>query len=104
MSTEVNNFVAALYVARSESVKRLQNISLCPRTTPPNCVSDSTWHQGLILFSNVNGSNVVIQQNPALPGVCFCFFCFCFVITFNPSGQSGTNDTFTFCDTGGFVF
>src|SRR3569833_2595006 len=35
MSTEVNNFVAAHNVARSESVKRLQNISLCPSTAPP---------------------------------------------------------------------
>src|SRR3569832_2847938 len=68
MSTEVNNFVAAIYVARSESVKRLQYISLCPSATPPNCVSGSNyWHQGWILFSNVNGTNVVIQQNTALP-------------------------------------
>jgi len=103
MSTEVNNFVAALYVARSESVKRLQNISLCPSTTPPNCVSDSTWHQGWILFSNVNGTNVVIQQNPALPGDRFRITSNRNVITFNPSGQSGTNDTFTFCDTGGIA-
>src|SRR3569832_1908069 len=57
MSTEVNNFVVALYVARSESVFRLQYICLFPNTTPPKNKNNNTWHQGWILFSNVNGTN-----------------------------------------------
>jgi len=47
MSTEVNTFVASLYLARSESVKRLRNVSLCPVKPDGDCDPTSQdWEQG----------------------------------------------------------
>src|SRR3569832_2387550 len=100
LNKKVKNFVAALYVARCESVMRQQKNNQRPSATPPTCASNNNWHQGWSLYSNVNGTNEVIQQNPPLPGDRFVITSGRNVITFNPRGQSGTNDTFTICDTG----
>ncbi len=47
MSTEVNTFVASLYLARSEAVKRLQNVRLCPTANFSSCTGDTDWQGGL---------------------------------------------------------
>lgn len=72
MSTEVNNFVASLYVARSEAVKRLHNVGVCPSTNGTSCTS-SQWQGGWLIFEDTNDSNSytegdrVLQQFAALP-------------------------------------
>lgn len=107
MSTEVNTFMASLYLARSEAVKRLQNVKVCPTTDYSTC-SGTDWEPGWMVFLDinddgvVNGSDAVLQQNPALPAR--------FRIIgdigrpyaeFQPTGQAGGfNNTFEFCDTG----
>lgn len=106
MSTEVNNFVASLYVARSEAVKQLRNVRLCPSTDGDSCTTN--WHQGWMVYAEVNGNNTfdagtdqIIQQNSALPSR-FQISSGRSVIVFQPNGQSGGSpDTFIFCDTGG---
>lgn len=107
MSTEVNYFVASLYLARSESVKRLRSARLCPTTDGTSCVNNSNWHQGWMVFADTNGNNLfdngvdtVLQQNPALPSR-FQVTGNRNVIAFQPNGQSaGSNGTFCFRDTG----
>jgi len=109
MSSEVNAFVASLHLARSEAVKRLHNVKLCPTTDFATCSGDTNWEPGWMVFLDTNDdgevdtdSDVVLQQNPALPSR--------FRIVgdrgrleteFQPTGQAGgSNNTFQFCDTG----
>ena len=109
MSTEVNTFIASLYLARSEAVKRLHNVKICPTIDYISCTGDAEWEPGWMVFLDVDddgsvdaGTDVVLQQNPALPKR--------FRIIgdrgrpnaeFQPTGQAGgSNNTFEFCDTG----
>ncbi len=109
MSTEVNTFIASLYLARSEAVKRLHNVKVCPTNDYLSCTGNTDWEPGWMVFLDVDdngsvdaGTDVVLQQNPALPER--------FRIIgdrgrpdaeFQPTGQAGgSNNTFEFCDTG----
>lgn len=104
MSTEVNNFMASLYFARSEAVKRLQNVKLCPANASYTECTGTQWHSGWILFVDLdnddkvtNGTDVVIQQNPPIPQLEITSGRS--EVVFTPTGSTaGTNDTFTFCD------
>jgi type IV fimbrial biogenesis protein FimT len=116
MSTEVNTFTASLYLARSEAVKRVQNVKICPTTDYQQCTGGTIWggtdsqdaHIGWMVFQDVNDNAVVdidtdtlLQQNPPLPPR--------FQIigdagrpdaVFQATGQAGgSNNTFVFCDT-----
>ena len=59
MSTEVNTLVGALYLARSEAVKRLQNVVVCPTTDSVNCAPATDWTPGWMVFSDPNNNGVV---------------------------------------------
>jgi hypothetical protein len=50
---EVNTFVHALYLARSEAIKRNGVVSLCPSRDGDLCAAAGTpWHSGWIVFVN----------------------------------------------------
>jgi type IV fimbrial biogenesis protein FimT len=106
MSAEVNTFVASLHLARSEAVKRMQNVSLCPVDDSGNCdASSEDWEQGWKVYytDNATGTDVVLQQNPTLPNR-FKIIGNQNTFAYSPTGQlfnSGSNGTYTFCDTGG---
>jgi len=115
MTTELNTLVASMYLARSEAVKRLQNVKVCPaNTTFTGCTGRNAWESGWMVFVDVNnddtvtnGTDVVLQQNPALPDTNR------FKITgdpsrpkavFSPNGQAAnSNNTISFCDADGVV-
>lgn len=103
MSTEVNNFIAALYVARSEAVKRLRDVSLCPTTTGTSCAASTDWAQGWMVYADIDNSNdfspgdVVIQQNSKMPFNNIGNITF---VTFNSRGSSNAG-SFSFTDTNG---
>ena len=109
MSAAVNTFIASLHLARSEAVKRVEDVKVCPTTDFINCSGDTVWEPGWMVFLDLNdngsvdhGSDVILQQAPALPER--------FRIigsagrseaVFQTTGQSaGSNNTFKFCDTG----
>lgn len=110
MSTEVNAFMAALYLARSEAVKRVQNVKICPANADFSaCTGSTDWEGGWMVFVDaaddgvvISGIDTVLEQNPALParfqiigGIGRA------AAIFRPDGQAaGSNNTFTFCDTG----
>jgi type IV fimbrial biogenesis protein FimT len=104
MSGEVNRFVAALQLARSEAVKRGRRLVLCPRKQQRVCGRDADWENGWLLFTSDNREREVdeplILEAPPLAG---------FIkmrsgnhrkrIVYQPDGSSGgTNSSFTFCD------
>lgn len=109
LTAEVNDFVTALNLARSEAIKRNRPASLCKGSTGAACVTGTSgWEQGWIVFVNndndspaaVDSGEEIVRVFPALDGdntlrgnanvVNY--------LTYRPSGSSNTNGTFTLCD------
>lgn len=100
MTTEVNTFVASLYLARSEAVKRLNNVRLCPVDSVGKCdPSSNNWEQGWkVYYTDASGNEVALQQNPALPKR-FAINGNQSSIVYNPRGQANAG-SYLFCDSG----
>ena len=79
LSTQTNEFLAALSLARSEAIKRGVRVSLCKSADGANCITSGGYQQGWIVFvdsSNppgattptVDAGEVVLRVYAALPG------------------------------------
>lgn len=105
MSTEVNSFIGSLYLARSEAVKRLQNVNICAVDASGNCdASQTDWAHGWkVYYINLaTGNPVTLQQNPALPSR-FTVNANQSAFAYDPTGKltsATANGTYIFCDTG----
>lgn len=106
MSTEVNTFVASLHLARSEAVKRIQNVGLCPTTDFTSCADSTEWNIGWLVYANNDSTpgydpsagDEILQRNPGLPSR-FTINGSQDFITYNPVGQVNAGN-YKFCDTG----
>jgi type IV fimbrial biogenesis protein FimT len=100
MSSEVNTFAASLYLARSEAVKRLDNVRLCPVDPDGDCNPTSkNWEQGWkVYYTDASGGQITLQQNPTLPNR-FIINGNQSKIVYNPRGQANAG-SYIFCDTG----
>jgi type IV fimbrial biogenesis protein FimT len=107
---EVNQFVQAIYLARSEAIKRNGVVSLCPSVDGEFCGPPGTaWQSGWIVFVNLD------RDSPALrdPGEELLRVYEAWpngdvvanraTLSFRPFGQMGVNGTFAFCDERGTV-
>ena len=52
VQTEASAFVGDLILARTEAVKRGQNVSVCVSSDGTNCLTTNTWQSGWIVFSD----------------------------------------------------
>jgi type IV fimbrial biogenesis protein FimT len=101
---EVNLFVTALHLARSEAVKHGRRVVLCPSMDKVNCGNSSAWSYGWILFASDNreretGEALLQSGNPLSAGVILHASNYRKRIMFQPDGSSGgSNSSFTFCD------
>lgn len=102
---EVNQFVQAVYLARSEAIKRNGVVSLCPSQDGEWCAALGTpWHRGWLIFVNRDHDSPAVRDageellrvyaswergavNANRP-----------TLSFRPFGQVGVTATFTFCD------
>jgi type IV fimbrial biogenesis protein FimT len=101
---EVNQFVHAVYVARSEAIKRNGVVSLCPSRNGATCTPGAQWTTGWLLFVNLDRDSPAardagepllrvyerwdaghIRSNRS-------------TLSFRPFGQMGVTATVTFCD------
>jgi type IV fimbrial biogenesis protein FimT len=104
MVTEVNWFVAALQLARSEAVKHGQRVVLCPSADGRECADSAQWKQGWILFASGNREREVDEAllqsgNPLAAGIAMRSGNYRKRIVYQPDGSSGgSNSSFTFCD------
>jgi len=117
MSTEVNTLVGALYLARSEAVKRLQNVVVCPTTDSVNCAPATDWTPGWMVFSDpnnngvVDGSDAILQQDVKLPSRFMATGATSNCVVFSPTGALAScpsgggfgNTTVTFSDCNGIA-
>lgn len=74
MTTNVNDFVTSLNIARSEAAKRGTKVTLCKSKNGNNCANSGDWEQGWILFVDTNDDAVadvgetLLQVHQALTG------------------------------------
>lgn len=102
LTSQSNNMVSALMLARSESIKRKLRVTIRK--------SGTSWADGWIMFAEnpatINGTQdsgeVTINQAGALEGnhTLITTGSFANYITYRPDGRSNTNGSFQFCPPG----
>lgn len=67
--------LSALRTARSEAIKRNDQVVLCKAATPQECTASGGWEQGWLAFHDANGNarldpgeDVVLQRHALPPG------------------------------------
>jgi len=102
---EVNQFIQAVYLARSEAIKRNGVVSLCPSLDGEWCAPSGTpWQRGWLIFVNQDrdspavrdvGEDLLRVYAPWENGAVNANRA---TLSFRPFGQIGVTATFTFCD------
>jgi type IV fimbrial biogenesis protein FimT len=104
MAAEVNQFVTALHLARSEAVKHGLRVVLCPSSDGDNCGSSQEWVNGWLLFASNDrehdADEQLLQTGSSLSsGIRMSSSNHRKRIVYQPDGTSpGTNSSFIFCD------
>ena len=105
---EVNQFIHAIYFARSEAIKRNGVVSLCPSVDGSACGPAGTpWQQGWIVFVNLDRDSPAVRDSgePLLhayaPWASGQVNANRATLSFRSFGQMGVTATFTFCDARG---
>ena len=104
MVSEVNQFVMALQLARSEAVKHGRRVVLCPSRDRVHCGNSQDWPLGWMLFASDDR-----ERDPEEPllqagtlmgtGIDMTSSNYRKRIVYQPDGSSGgSNGSFTFCE------
>ena len=113
--TAINTLVTALHLARSEAIKRITHVGICPSRDGRHCIGrvpgKTAWHFGYLLFVDQNGSDTrdddetVIQYFGAIDRIrIYSGHGGNHVVVYRANGFATlTNDTFEFCDPSGEV-
>jgi type IV fimbrial biogenesis protein FimT len=108
LTTQVNQLFTDLHLARSESIKRSAQVTLCKSNDGATCSTVSDWRDGWIMFVDTNGNEVVdtgetiIRVGQALAaGTTLRYGTSYRYVYFKPDGSAWPNATFTFCDARG---
>jgi len=105
MASEINQFIAALHLARSEAVKHGRRIVLCPSKDGSRCGNSRDWVHGWLLFASEDRERdayeLLLQAgNPLATGIRLQSSNHRKRIVYQQDGSSGgSNTSFTFCDT-----
>jgi type IV fimbrial biogenesis protein FimT len=101
---EVNQFLQAVYLARSEAIKRNGVVSLCPSGNGSTCAPGSNWRTGWLVFVNADRDSPAARD----PGETLLRAYAAWdsghilsnrtTLSFRPYGQMGVTATVTFCD------
>ena len=109
VTTQVNELMVHLHLARSVAITRGQRVLLCKSRDGSHCTGDSLWHEGWIVFVDQNenriadGNEEIIRVQQALTGVTLQArlsgggSSTNNYIGYRPDGFSGKRGTFTFC-------
>lgn len=111
VTTQINDFVSHLALARSTAVKVGRRAALCPSADGVTCLGTSDWHQGWLLFVDENRNSehepaeTVVRATPG-PGNSITLTSGTRKrIVYEPDGSAlgGSNGTYVVCDTGGLA-
>jgi len=100
----VNGFLRGVFLARSESLKRSQAVTICKSSDGSSCTTDGEWHDGWIVFVNSERDHIpmrdagedVIHINQGWQAGTITSNRASY--TFRPHRQSVVNGTIVFCD------
>lgn len=104
-TSEVNLFLQAVYMARSEAIKRNAVVSLCPSRDGVSCAANGTaWDRGWIVFANLDRDSPAVRD--AGEELLYAYPTWTggsvlanrATLSFRAFGQSSVTATFTFCD------
>jgi len=103
----LNAVVGAIQFARSEAIKRAEEIVLCKTGGASKCTSGGGWETGWLVFVNLDrdsppkldANEPLIQQHGALPLARITANRDAF--TFRPFSRASTNGTVVYCDSRG---
>lgn len=106
ITQSVNRFAAVILFARSQSIIRSEHIIVCPATEQLVCLQDGQWHEGLMVFADLdrdrifNNDDVMLLTEGGMgEGITARSSRFRNRIRFDQTGFSpGTNVTVRFCD------
>jgi len=103
-TSRVNLFIQAVYVARSEAIKRNGVVSLCPTLEGTLCQPTADWSTGWLIFVNDDrdspasrdpGEELLKVYEPWDGGHILSNRT---TLSFRPFGQMGVTATVAFCD------
>jgi type IV fimbrial biogenesis protein FimT len=103
----LNAFVTAVQLARSEAIKRAEDVVLCKSGGTEGCAADGEWEQGWIVFVNldrdsparIDAAEPVLQRHGPLPRARVSANRDAFA--FRPFDRAATNGTVVYCDARG---
>lgn len=98
LTTQANEFIGALNLARSEAVKRGESITVCSSDDQASCTG-TAWNAGWIVM--VTGDSSVLRVYDALPGATTLTNASSnFSVQYDSNGflNSGATNTFNLCD------
>lgn len=100
----VNEMVASMQYARTESVARNGFVSLCPSSNQTGCTGGN-WDTGWIIFSDLDGDGSVDGDDTVVRAVeplnNLDFSSDVAALTYRRNGRSTATGTFTLCDARG---
>jgi type IV fimbrial biogenesis protein FimT len=103
-TTAVNSFLHALFLARSESIKRGTVVTLCKSPNGEQCANEGSWSEGWMVFVNSDrddlpqrdpGEHVIVVHEGWRRGTISSNRP---AYSFRPFRQSVVNGTIVFCD------
>ena len=73
LTSQVNVYLSAIHLTRSEAIKRNSRMTLCKSADGLSCTEGGGWQQGWIIFHDPNHNAVkdvaeaIVHQSPAFP-------------------------------------
>jgi type IV fimbrial biogenesis protein FimT len=56
LTSQVNDFIASINLARSEAIKRNQNVIICRSANGTSCAASDGWEQGWVVYADANNN------------------------------------------------
>jgi len=105
ISSSASTLFSDLRLARNEAVRRNIWTIACPGTVVDGCFQNSKWHQGWIVFADINGDRNLQAEEPllrntnALDNISALSSASRMQVRFFPGGTApGSNTSIVFCD------
>lgn len=64
-SSAATSIQGAILFARSEAIKRNEEVSVCPSTNQSTCSDSTDWQTGWIVYTEINGSHTILRSSAA---------------------------------------
>jgi len=107
LTADVNDFISAIQLTRSEAIKRQRNTEICISTTfaanPPTCTGGQSWAAGWVVWADNNRNNAieageVLQVHEPFKGNVTFTAAAKSLFRYNSIGLVDTAGTLTLCD------